>query len=839
MNVVVVESPAKARTIKKYLGPGYTVLASFGHVRDLPSKNGSVRPEENFAMEWAVDSKARTRINDIAKALKSSGKLILATDPDREGEAISWHLLEVLKQKKALKDKDVERVVFNAITKKSVTEAIENPRTLDMELVEAYLARRALDYLVGFTLSPVLWRKLPGARSAGRVQSVALRLICERETAIGTFISEEFWSVTADISSSGKDSFNAGLVSLDGEKLEKFTINTAELAEDAKARIKGAALSVESVKASPVRRNPYAPFMTSTLQMEASRKLGFTAAHTMRIAQRLYEGVDIGGGLTGLITYMRTDGISMTGEAIAEVCSTIGNLYGDKYLPASPRMYKSKAKNAQEAHEAIRPTSFARTPDSLRLSGDEARLYRLIWNRAVASQMTPARFERTTIEISDKAGTVGLRATGSVLKFDGFLKIYVETKDENDGNAIRLPEVKAGEMVVAENIEAEQHFTQPPPRYSEASLVKKMEELGIGRPSTYASILKVLSDRHYVELDKRRFIPQDKGRLVVSFLENFFTRYVQYGYTAALEERLDLVSNGKLDWKKLLGDFWEQFSLHVDGTKDLKVSQVLDALNIALTPVVFPEKEDGSDPRKCPSCEDGTLSLKTGRFGAFVGCSNYPDCTFTRPFGQNGDRPAQTEDKMLGVDPDTGLDIFLKSGRFGPYVQLGKEKKPKRAGIPKNWPLESIDLFKALKLLNLPRHIGDHPEDGKPITGAIGRYGPYIRHDGTYANLKTADEMFEVGLNRAVILLAEKKARPERGRGSSALYDLGKHPDTGKDVKVMSGRYGPYVKYEKTNATLPKDIAPENMTLELALELVAAKKAKGGKQKKTRAKRAG
>ena len=740
-------------------------------------------------------------------------------------------MLEVLNKKKALKDKQIERVVFNAITKKSVTDAIKAPRELDMELVNAYLARRALDYLVGFTLSPVLWRKLPGARSAGRVQSVVLRLICERETEIEKFNSEEYWTVDTDMASSKGKNFPAKLVSLKGEKLKKFSLNNEALAHGARDAVKAASLSVTSVEAKPVKRNPQPPFTTSTLQQEASRKLGFSSTRTMQTAQKLYEGIDIGGETVGLITYMRTDGVSMVGEAITEARSAISNKYGDKYVPSSPRVYKTKAKNAQEAHEAIRPTSFTRSPDALKLSGDQAKLYQLIWNRATASQMATAQLERTTIEMADSAGTVGLRATGTVVKFDGFLTLYTESGGDKDSDGAHMPPMAAGDMVIAEKINAEQHFTQPPPRYSEASMVKRMEELGIGRPSTYASILKVLQDRGYVTLDKRRFIPDDKGRLVVAFLEEFFSKYVQYEYTADLEERLDLVSDGKLEWKKLLSNFWEGFSAHVDGTKELRVSQVLDALNIALGPMVFPEKEDGSDARKCPSCETGKLSLKVSRFGAFVGCENYPECKHTRPFGQGGSDATVTEDKVLGVDPDSGLDVWLKNGRYGPYVQLGEDKKPKRTSLPKNWPYDSIDLFKGLKLLSLPRHIGDHPEDGKKIVGAIGRYGPYILHAGTYANLKDADEMFEVGLNRAVVLLAEKRAKGGRG-GAGALKELGEHPDTKKQIRVMSGRFGPYVKYEKINATIPKSVDPNDVTLEMALEYIAAKQAKGPAKKK-------
>lgn len=840
--LVIVESPAKAKTIAKYLGKDYKVLASFGHVRDLPSKNGSVEPDQDFAMTWSVDSRSKTRIKDIVTALKSSDTLILATDPDREGEAISWHLLEVLNKKKALKDKDVQRVVFNAITKKSVTDAIQKPRELDMELVEAYLARRALDYLVGFNLSPVLWRKLPGARSAGRVQSVALRLICERETEIEQFNPQEYWSIEAEMQSAGKADFTAKLVSLNGDKLDKFSLGNETIAMAAKTAVESAELKIASVEAKPVKRKPYAPFTTSTLQQDASRRLGFSATRTMQTAQKLYEGVDIGGETVGLITYMRTDGISMVGEAISEARNVIGSRFGDNYVPNSPRMFKNKAKNAQEAHEAIRPTSFARRPDTLKLSGDQAKLYDLIWKRAMASQMADAQLERTTIEIADNDNTVGLRATGSVLKFDGFLKLYETAKsssDKEEDDAKLLPAVKSGEATAARDVKADQHFTQPPPRYSEASLVKRMEELGIGRPSTYASIIRVLQDREYVELEKRRFTPSDKGRLVTAFLENFFSRYVQYDYTADLEDRLDKVSSGDLAWKKLLRDFWNQFSANVDDTKELRVTHVLDALNDALGPVVFPAKEDGTAPRKCPKCDDGQLSLKVGKFGAFVGCSNYPECKFTRPFGQGDDAANQNvEDKLLGIDPVTGKDVFLKSGRYGPYVEMEKEDgKLKRTGLPKTWPPEQMDLEKGLRLVRLPRHVGDHPEDGKKISGNIGRFGPFILHDGTYVNFKEVEEMFEIGLNRAVSMLAEKRANPGRGRSrGKVVKDLGKHPETDKPIQIMDGRYGPYVKYEKVNATIPKGTKPEDVTVEMALEYIAEKEAKSGKKKTTRKK---
>ena len=845
MNLVIVESPAKAKTIEKYLGKDYKVLASFGHVRDLPSKNGSVDPEEDFAMTWNVDTKSKTRIKDIETALKASDKLILATDPDREGEAISWHLLEVLSKKrgKLLKDKAIERVVFNAITKKSVTEAIANPRELDMELVEAYLARRALDYLVGFNLSPVLWRKLPGARSAGRVQSVSLRLICERENEIEQFKPREYWSLTADINTDAKSKFTSRLVSLDGEKLDKFSLENETSARAAEAAVNAATLSIKSVVAKPVKRKPYAPFTTSTMQQDASRKLGFSATRTMQTAQRLYEGIDIGGETVGLITYMRTDGVSMVAEAITEARDAVSKNFGDNYLPKSPREYKSKAKNAQEAHEAVRPTSFLRHPDDLPLTGDQKKLYELIWKRAMASQMEDAQMERTTIEIGDTANTVGLRATGSVIRFDGFLKLYEVAKpqtEENDEDSGLLPAVTEGESATAKEVTADQHFTQPPPRFSEASLVKRMEELGIGRPSTYASILKVLQDRDYVTLDKRRFTPSDKGRLVTAFLENFFAKYVQYDYTADLEERLDKVSAGDLNWKKLLKDFWTQFSSHIDETKELRVTNVLDALNIALAPLAFPAREDGSDPRSCQTCNDGVLSLKLGRYGAFVGCSNYPECKFTRPFGQSGQAAmGNGEDKMLGQHPDTGEDVFLKNGRFGPYVQLGEEAKPKRTGLPKGWAFDSIDLEKALKLLTLPREVGKHPEDSEMISANIGRYGPYIVHQKTFVNLPDANDLFEIGINRAVDMIAEKKAKGGgRTRGGTVLKDLGKHPETDSPIQIMDGRYGPYVKYEKINATIPKGTKPEEVSVEMALEYIAAKQAKSGKKKPAKKKAA-
>ena len=848
MNLVVVESPAKAKTIEKYLGRDYRVLASFGHVRDLPSKNGSVDPDKDFAMSWSVDTRSRKRIKDIEDALKKSDKLILATDPDREGEAISWHLLEVLNKKKLLKDKPIERVVFNAITKSSVLDAIENPRALDQELVDAYLARRALDYLVGFTLSPVLWRKLPGARSAGRVQSVALRLISERETEIEQFNPREYWSVTADMETAS-GAFSAALVRLDGEKLDKFSLNNEAKARDAEGKVRSASLSVTSVEAKPLTRNPQPPFTTSTLQQEASRKLGFSATRTMQTAQKLYEGINIGSETVGLITYMRTDGVGMVGEAVSDCRATIGKEYGDSYLPGQARIYKSKAKNAQEAHEAIRPTSFARTPGSLKLSGDEGRLYELIWKRATASQMASAKLERTTVIVEDGTKQLALRASGQVVRFDGFLTLYEATRpkgneDEDDGKT--LPPLKAGQDADAKTVLAEQHFTQPPPRYSEASLVKRMEELGIGRPSTYASILKVLQDREYVTLDKRRFVPSDKGRLLSAFLEEFFSKYVEYTYTADLEEQLDKISAGDLDWKRMLSDFWNEFSAHVDGTKELRVSNVLDALNVALKTIAFPEREDGSDPRKCQKCDTGELSLKLGKFGAFVGCSNYPECKFTRPFGSGEGEASEAEDVELGVHPENGQAVWLKNGRFGPYVELAlpadvdpdakPKPKPKRASLPKGWSWQAMDLEKALKLLELPRPIGAHPEDGETISAGIGRYGPYVVHGRTFASLQDVEEVWNVGLNRAVTLIEEKKASRGRGRNSATvLKDLGKHPGDDAPVQILDGRYGPYVKWGKINATIPKGQDPQDVNIDMALEYIAEKEAKSGKTAKRKA----
>ena len=834
MNVLVVESPAKAKTINKYLGSGYKVLASFGHIRDLPSKDGSVKPDDDFSMVWEIDGRAQSKMKDIASAVKGADKLILATDPDREGEAISWHILQVLQEKHALK-MPVERVVFNAVTKSAILEAIAHPRQINQELVDAYLARRALDYLVGFTLSPVLWRKLPGARSAGRVQSVALRLVVEREVEIEAFKPQEYWSIETDVEASA-GTFPARLIQLDGKKLEKLSLTNEADATRAVESIKAQNFTIGSVEATPVKRNPQPPFITSTLQQEASRKLGFNAKRTMQVAQGLYEGVEIGGETTGLITYMRTDGIIMVPEAIAEARQVIGQKYGARYVPSSARVYTSKAKNAQEAHEAVRPTSFARTPEEVAkyLDADAARLYELVWKRAVASQMESAEQERTTVDVISADKKITLRATGTVTLFDGFLTLYQEGQDESsDEEGSKLPKVAAGDAAKAQNVTSAQHFTEPKPRYSEASLVKKLEELGIGRPSTYATILSTLRDRAYVRQDRGRFYPEDKGRLVTTFLQSFFKRYVEYDFTADLEEQLDKVSAGELDYKELLRDFWTGFSEAVGGTKDLKIRQVIDELDSVLGSYIFPMGEPGLDPRKCPSCEKGSLNLKLGRFGAFVGCTNYPECKFTR---QIGAKPGEGDagPRELGLFPDTETMVTLRSGRFGPYVQLGEDKKPKRSGLPKGTDPAEVDLAMAVKLLSLPREVGAHPEDGKMITANFGRFGPYVAHDGKYASLETPEDVFNIGINHAVTILAEKKAKGGR-RGPEVLKELGAGAD-GVAIKVLKGRYGPYVSDGDTNATIPEASDPLAVTLEQAQALLAERIAKGGgKKKKKRA----
>jgi len=839
MNVLVVESPGKIKAISKYLGPDYTVLASFGHIRDLPSKDGSVKPDEDFAMTWEVDDRAQKRIKDIADALKHADKLILATDPDREGEAISWHVLQVLNQRHALKGKPVERVVFNAVTKSAVLDAIQHPREINEELVDAYLARRALDYLVGFTLSPVLWRKLPGARSAGRVQSVALRLVVEREIEIEAFKTDEYWTIDADLRADAGN-FSARLTHLDGKKLDKLALKNQADADRAVAAINARRFKIDSVESKPVKRHPSPPFITSTLQQEAARKLGFAAKRTMQIAQGLYEGVSIGGETVGLITYMRTDGVSMVGEAIAEARRVIGKRYGDNYVPKVPRAYSSKAKNAQEAHEAIRPTSFDRAPEQIArfLDADQLKLYDIIWKRAIASQMESAELERTTVDVTSDDKQVTFRAVGTVTLFDGFLTLYQEGKDdEADEDSNRLPKVKEGDATSVEQLKPEQHFTEPPPRYSEASLVRKLEELGIGRPSTYASILSTLRDRAYVRLDRGRFIPEDKGRLVTTFLTSFFKRYVEYSFTADLEEKLDEVSAGELDWKQLLRDFWRDFSAAVGETKNLKITDVINELDAILSPHIFPVTEEGVDPRTCPSCGDGRLNLKLGRFGAFVGCSNYPNCKFTRQIGQkNGDGGGEPVE--LGLFPGTEDMITLRSGRFGPYVQLGNGDKPKRSSIPKGTDASNVDLELGIKLLSLPREVGKDPESGEPIVANFGRYGPYIARGKEYASLETPEDVFTVGLNHAVTLLAERKAKGFKRRGPEPLKELGADPVSGEAIKVMKGRYGAYVTDGSTNATIPASSDAETITLEQASSLIAERVAKGGGKKKKPAKKA-
>ena len=827
MPVVVVESPAKAKTINKYLGPDFVVLASYGHVRDLPAKDGSVDTENGFDMTWEVAADSKKHIRAITEALKTDDTLILATDPDREGEAISWHLREALASS-LKKGKKVARVTFNAITKDAVTKAMKEPREIDTPLVEAYLARRALDYLVGFTLSPVLWRKLPGAKSAGRVQSVCLRLIVEREMEIEAFHAREFWTVGATFKTPRGQEFDARLTVLGGQKLDKFDIPTATAAEMAVQAVTSRTFSVQSVEAKPAARNPSAPFMTSTLQQEASRKFGFGAKATMNAAQRLYEA--------GHITYMRTDGIDMAPEAVTAARAAIKDRFGAAYVPDTPRIYKNKAKNAQEAHECIRPTEMAADTESLRLAdADQRKLYDLIWKRTIASQMAAARLERTTVDIISPDAQVGFRATGQVVQFDGFLKVYEEGRDDEEEDDARLPQIMAHEGVEKKKVQQDQHFTQPPPRFSEATLVKRMEELGIGRPSTYASVLTTIVDREYVKKDKNRLIPEDKGRLVTAFLSNFFHKYVEYDFTADLETELDDVSAGTRDYKDVLARFWRDFSAAVAETADLRIGEVLEKLDDFLAPHLYPLRADGSDPRSCPTCGSGRLHLKTARSGgAFIGCGNYPECRYTRPISTGEDAGSAVDGKVLGQD-ENGLPITMRVGRFGPYVQRGEateeQPKPDRASLPKGWAAETLELERALDLLGLPRQIGAHPDDGEMIEAAIGRFGPYVKHGKTYANIPDVEEVFTIGMNRAMEVLAQKAARgPGRGAAAEPLRALGDHPDGGP-VLVMPGKFGPYVKWEKVNATLPKELTPEAVTLEEALALIAEKAGKKGTKK--------
>ena len=839
MNVVVVESPAKAKTINKYLGEDFVVLPSYGHVRDLPSKEGSVRPDDEFEMIYETDARALKHLDSIAKALKGAEHLFLATDPDREGEAISWHVLKVLEDRNVTGGIDVKRVVFNEITKDAVIEAMRHPRDLDMDLINAQQARRALDYLVGFTLSPVLWRKLPGARSAGRVQSVALRLICERALEIESFEPQEYWTIAGDFLTAGDAKITARLVTLDGEKLGKFALGDTGAAAAARAAIEGApGFAVTGVDSKESARHPPPPFTTSTLQQEAARKLRMPTKRTMNVAQRLYEGIDLGGETVGLITYMRTDGVQIANEALAACRGVIGRQFGDAYVPKQARVYKAKAKNAQEAHEAIRPSQVARTPSEVApfLDPDQHRLYELIWKRTVASQMASARIENASIDIADNDGRTGFRATGSMTLFDGFLKLYQEGRD--DGNETdddrALPKATTGDRLTRTDVRPAQHFTEPAPRYTEASLVKKLEELGIGRPSTYASILSVLQDRDYVILEKGRFEPEDRGLLVTAFLTGFFKRYVEYGFTADLETQLDEISAGKVPWKDVLHAFWRDFKPAVDEVGGLRTRDVLEALNEILGPHLFPSDDSDRDPRACPACDVGRLSVKTGRYGAFVGCSNYPECRYTRSLtAANGDGAAADPDegpRELGSDPESNLPVSLRKGPYGAYVQLGEsgtDEKPKRVSLPKGLAAADVDLERALALLALPREVGLHPETNKTISAGIGRYGPYLRHDGHYAGLESDDDVFSVGLNRAVTLLAQPRGR---GRGSQQLREIGAHPVDSKPVKLMRGRYGPYVSHNRVNASLPKGIEPDEVTLDQAVELLRARPAKTGRK---------
>ena len=837
MKVVVVESPAKAKTINKYLGPDYTVLASYGHVRDLPAKDGSVQPEQSFEMTWQTDAKSNKHVKDITDALSKANKLILATDPDREGEAISWHVQELVKSKKALKDIPSERVVFNEITKSAILSAMEQPREIDHDLVNAYLARRALDYLVGFNLSPVLWRKLPGSKSAGRVQSVALRLICSREAEIEAFDSKEYWSIDTKFKTENNKHLSARLVGLGSKKVGKLDITSEEQAKQIEQQIKASSFAVSSVDTKRTKRQPSAPFTTSTLQQEASRKLGFSASRTMQIAQRLYEGIQVGRETTGLITYMRTDGVQMSNEAINALRDEIGTIYGGQYLPEKPRFYKTKAANAQEAHEAVRPTSFKRHPNDIRsyLDYDQFRLYDLIWKRAVASQMAFAELDQTTIQIFNGDNSIELKSNGSVIVFDGFRRAYFESRDEvgdddnkaEDGEAI-LPAVKKGGALKQEEVLPEQHFTQPPPRFSDASLVKNLEELGIGRPSTYASILQVLEKRGYVRKDQKRFIPEHRGRIVSTFLENFFEKYVQYDFTASLENQLDDVSGGRLDWKQVLSQFWQDFKLTIDATKELPQPDVMAALDTDLERLFFKPDETGTINRVCSKCNEGFLELKLSKYGPFIGCSKYPDCSYTKQVHDsiNGDDAAERQDNIqLGIDTQTDMPIWLKKGPYGWYVQQGGDdtKKPKRTGLPKGVDADQVTLDQAISLLSLPRDIGNHPESGEMIQAGIGRYGPFLKHRGKFVSLPADDDVLSVGINRAVDLLAAAQLKAGR--------TLGAHPDGG-DVELKRGRFGSYVEHKKFRASLPRGTEMSDITLEQAVTLLQEKAANPPKPKK-------
>ena len=859
--LVIVESPAKAKTINKYLGDDYKVIASYGHIRDLVQKDGSVLPDQDFAMRWELGERSSRAVGDITRSAKDASAIYLASDPDREGEAIAWHVREVLRERGITPRTPVHRVTFNEITKSAVKAAMAQPRDLDQELIDAYMARRALDYLVGFSLSPVLWRKLPGAKSAGRVQSVALRLICERESEIEKFIAQEYWTIEGIFKTKAGASFAAHLVQLRGQKLDKFAIKSEPEAAATTAMLNQLAWQVGAIEKKQLRRNPYPPFTTSTLQQEASRKLGFGASRTMRLAQQLYEGVDIGGETIGLITYMRTDGVSLSQEAITAARGLIGATWGDKYLPDSPRVYKAAAKNAQEAHEAIRPTDVNRRPEQVAryLQPDLLKLYTLIWQRTLASQMASAILDQVSADIVGGAQQAVFRAVGTTVLFDGYQRVYQEAEEEDakpgenaEARGTRLPPLQERDSVDKENIKPEQHFTQPPPRYSEASLVKKLEELGIGRPSTYASIMQVLQDRDYVRLDRKRFIPEDRGRIVIAFLENFFRRYVEYDFTADLEMQLDEISGGRLNWKDVLRDFWRDFSGAIDGTKDLKITDVINALDEMLGPHFFPKQVDGSDPRHCTACGSGRMGLKLGKLGAFIGCSRYPDCKNTRPLAVTeggADAVQHVGPRDLGPDPATGLPISLRVGPYGAYVQLGpapgaedapkpkrkkgekaaKPAKPKRVSLLKNMDPNFLDLDTALKLLSLPREIGAHPESGDMITAATGPYGPYLKCGGKYKSLAPEDDLLTIGMNRAVILLAEpsKGRRGDGAGGGVSAKEIGEHPLGGR-ITQHAGRFGPYVKHGKLMATITKSYDPENLSLTEAIEILDAKAAKGG-----------
>ncbi len=825
MNVVVVESPAKASTISNYLGSGFVVLASVGHVRDLLDKNGAVSPEANFDMIWSINDDGEKNLRAISRALEGSNHLYLATDPDREGEAIAWHVWDELNKRNLLEGISVERIVFTEINKNAVLQAMDNPRALDDDLIDAYRARRALDYLVGYTLSPILWRKLPGSKSAGRVQSVALRLICQREAEIEAFESREYWTVTANFTTDSGDELKARLTHLQGKKLEKFDLYNEIAAKKACDTVMTGQHAISSIEAKTTKRNPSPPFITSTLQQESSRKLSFSAKRTMTIAQQLYQGIELNGEHVGLITYMRTDGVHIAAHEVQQIRSAIKKNYGKHYIPNTARVYRSKAKNAQEAHEAIRPTDINRSPDVMRgiLNDDQAKLYELIWKRAIASQMESAQIQQTAIIISPHDHSHRLRANGSVIAFDGFLHIYQEGKDEPNADDVdsRLPMVKKNQSLDLTQASPEQHFTEPPGRFSEASLVKELERLGIGRPSTYASIISVLQDRNYVRIDRRRFIPEDRGRIVTVFLENFFGRYVEYDFTAALETELDKISDGQLNWQNVLEDFWQKFKDAIDETSELRITQVIEVLDKVLEPHLFPTNDSGKNSRDCSSCSDGRLNLKLGKHGPFIGCTNYPTCRHTRPLNVGNDN--DVEPKLLGTHPELKSEISLRKGPFGHYLQLGGSNqenggKPKRISLPRNLAPDQLDLEIAIGLLSLPRTIGSHPEDGKTITAAIGRFGPYVKHDGKFKSLKREDDILSIGLNRAVVLLAEPNQR-----GSTVLRELGNHPDDGAPIFLKKGRYGPYVQHKKTNATLTKGLEEKTLTMDEAISLITSK----------------